>query len=203
MSQSLSSGPYSYCLEQDEIRLFRLKAPPPGQGGASTLEGRVKVFKLQQCPRYRALSYRWGAKDDKTDLQISLTGGPAQQTKKVPRNLYDYLLTIKLNESRESRWMWIDSICINQDEDEDALRERRRQVARMDQIYASASWVTVWLGAHHGGASANPVHWLNFFLSNKKNFPGLVPWDPVHLATIRQNPYWQRLWIIQEICKHK
>lgn len=203
MNQSSAPGPYNHCLERDEIRLFKLAVPPSGRDGTAQLEGRVEIFKLENRKgQYRALSYRWGTPNGRTDPQILLKHGSASQFTSIPQNLYDYLITIELKPTKktgESRWMWIDSICINQQNDREALRERGRQVACMDRIYSSASVVTIWLGAYSGADKfKNPVRWLREFL---KTEPGFHPWEPEHLDAIRKDPYWCRLWIIQEICE--
>ena len=43
---------------------------------------------------------------------------------------------------KHDRTFWIDSICINQEDDE----ERTQQVSIMRMIYQQASKVTIWLG---------------------------------------------------------
>ena len=46
-------------------------------------------------------------------------------------------------------FMWIDAICINQDD----LAERSEQVSKMRTIYEGPEEVLVWLGSSIGGAS--------------------------------------------------
>ena len=47
-----------------------------------------------------------------------------------------------LRQPDQSRYLWIDAICINQED----LDERSQQVGLMRQIYSQASHVVVWLG---------------------------------------------------------
>lgn len=58
----------------------------------------------------------------------------------VTENLYVALQHLRLLD--RSRILWVDAICINQDDQ----REREAQVAIMCEIYSGASRVLVWLG---------------------------------------------------------
>jgi hypothetical protein len=83
---------------------------------------------------YEALSYTWG--DTKRTARITLNG----RSLLVTENLYTALL--HLRSSSEDRIMWIDAICIDQDNWE----ERGHQVQLMGDIYQQAERVVVWLG---------------------------------------------------------
>jgi hypothetical protein len=87
---------------------------------------------------YEALSYVWGDRAD--PREISCNGVSME----VTRNLFDALAAIRLRTA--SRWLWVDAICINQED----LEERNYQVARMGSIYRKADRVLIWLG--HGEA---------------------------------------------------
>ncbi|PHH89676.1 hypothetical protein CDD83_5529 [Cordyceps sp. RAO-2017] len=60
----------------------------------------------------------------------------------INENLYDFLLQLRQWPDRVSRQLWVDAICINQDD----LAEKSAQVRLMGQIYRSAECVVVWLG---------------------------------------------------------
>ncbi|KAJ4246840.1 hypothetical protein NW762_013392 [Fusarium torreyae] len=45
---------------------------------------------------------------------------------------------------RETEWIWVDQICINQDDD----IERAIQVDMMKDIYTSSQGTIIWLGSH-------------------------------------------------------
>lgn len=98
-------------------------------------EGRLK---------FSALSYCWGsAKDPQT---VMIRNGKdsmnilAPVTMSVNRNLYSALK--KLRHRQESHLLWIDLLCIKQND----LPERAQQVELMGEIYSSAHRVYVWLG---------------------------------------------------------
>ncbi|PSR85543.1 heterokaryon incompatibility protein-domain-containing protein [Coniella lustricola] len=88
-------------------------------------------------PVYQALSYRWG--DMKETKNITVNGAALP----VGMNLMGALRFLRrLQEPSGSRLIWIDAICINQNDD----FEKARQVGLMGQIYFRAAKVIVWLG---------------------------------------------------------
>ncbi|KPI42446.1 uncharacterized protein AB675_9577 [Cyphellophora attinorum] len=94
---------------------------------------------LEPHPEWSALSYTWGPPikgrhlDDK---QILVAG----QIFTVTGNLFDALTRFRW--APRARQMWVDAICINQDD----MDERSRQVAMMARIYSQATSVLIWLG---------------------------------------------------------
>lgn len=103
-----------------------------------------------KIPPYFAISYVWG---DPTDVRPIVCNG---QVKHITRNLWNFLLQcwvrtygeLKTNTFSEivsfSRSMWIDAVCINQDD----LDEKGQQVQQMGRIYSEAARVIMWLGPH-------------------------------------------------------
>ena len=127
-----------------DFRLLTLEPGKKHQGLCATLWHAP----LDQPPPYEALSYVWSnpmveagdfAKVDnfKKSEMITLDG----YLFPVGENLYSALQHLR-NEI-EPRTLWVDAICINQDD----LFERGRQVRVMSQIYAKSSSVLAWLGA--------------------------------------------------------
>lgn len=88
---------------------------------------------------YEALSYVWG---DPTDRgRISVNG----KYMSITANLHSALR--HLRHGRIVRHLWIDAICINQDDD----GEKEGQIRLMAEVYSKASRVIVWLGNEDGG----------------------------------------------------
>ena len=125
---------------------FRLLTLKPGKKHESLC---VTLWhaSLDQPPPYEALSYVWGnpfveegdsaeANKFKRSLVIPLNDCLFP----VGENLYSALQHLR-NEIKP-RTLWVDAICINQDD----LFERGRQVRIMSQIYAKSSSVLAWLG---------------------------------------------------------
>jgi hypothetical protein len=89
---------------------------------------------------YEALSYVWGP-PERCDHVLVGKGVDPHHTLPITKNLSIALHHLKL--PSEPRTLWIDAICINQDD----LSERSREVGNMDSIYCNANQVLVWLGS--------------------------------------------------------
>ena len=85
-------------------------------------------------PAYNALSYCWG--DDPVFHVIKVNGEELLVTSDL------HLALKRLRTKSESKWVWVDAICINQ---HDRL-ERNQQVKNMREVYERADKVIVWLG---------------------------------------------------------
>jgi len=101
-------------------------------------------------PHYEALSYVWGSQEDKVQLSVrtakigeadALLKSPAAtadfQCLYITRNLHRALPFLRYE--HEPRELWIDAICVNQND----LVERSQQVQRMADVYSLASQVIV------------------------------------------------------------
>jgi hypothetical protein len=84
---------------------------------------------------YEAISYVWG-KDEKKSREIFLNGLPFPVSSVVQDILEGHSSSFK------TRFLWIDSICIDQIN----KKERSEQVRLMRDIYHGAERVVVWLG---------------------------------------------------------
>ncbi|KAF9872968.1 hypothetical protein CkaCkLH20_09478 [Colletotrichum karsti] len=83
---------------------------------------------------YAALSYAWG-NDPDTEC-ITVNGLPFMARKNLCLSLQ------RLRKEDEDIVIWVDSICINQDD----MVEKGVQIAQMNMIYGGATLVTIWLG---------------------------------------------------------
>ncbi|ETS84258.1 hypothetical protein PFICI_02283 [Pestalotiopsis fici W106-1] len=116
-----------------------------------------KLVELQDPGPYVALSYVWGTKPVFRTLkdnikELKSSGGLAQKRDTFPKSIRDAMtVTLLLG----YRYVWIDSICIIQDSNED----KSKQLAAMDHVYTRAALTIVAAGGD--GADAG--------------LPGLVP----------------------------
>lgn len=78
---------------------------------------------------YAALSYVWGNVDDTEEIEIN------SESFSIGRNLYASLHQLRLN--GVGSWLWIDSICIEQSNNE----EKSWHVDQMRQIFSHADLV--------------------------------------------------------------
>jgi hypothetical protein len=182
------------------------------------------------CDRYNwgdylALSYVWGDQTHKKD--VILNGSRFE----VGPNLHDALSHLRNSFEVRSRKLkvWIDAICINQED----LGERATEVKKMDMIHSEALAVRGWLGYPSDEVSPEmPVvrSMLDhaFGLVNESEHHLNIP-DIVHetrrvdfevaqrlldlvsvgednayslwifVEEVFKHPYWKRLWIVQEV----
>ncbi|KAB8223712.1 heterokaryon incompatibility protein-domain-containing protein [Aspergillus novoparasiticus] len=87
---------------------------------------------------YEALSYVWNNDEDNVinSQRIELNN----QTFYVTPNLHAAL--VRLRNHHLDRVLWVDAICINQDD----IAEKSKQIPLMRKIYAQADRVIIWLG---------------------------------------------------------
>ncbi|KAN0121834.1 Heterokaryon incompatibility protein (HET) domain containing protein [Hyaloscypha variabilis] len=175
-------------LENKQIRLLTLNKTP-GQISCT-----LTIHDFDECPDYFALSYAWGPPP--AEREISLNGHKFM----IRENLFNCLLsllrkphpppqevlgsqgnTAATSETENARF-WIDQICIDQTN----IPERNQQVSMMDQIYICSKETVVWVGTEE-------IDEIDF------------PYDPIlsEIHTLFMQPYWTRLWIVQEILLSK
>ncbi|KAH8774545.1 heterokaryon incompatibility protein-domain-containing protein [Diaporthe sp. PMI_573] len=189
---------------------------------------------------FSALSYCWNPLQQNPpsmhNIQIDDQDFP------VAYNLYDALK--RFEQKSLTEWLWIDAICINQQDD----TEKTWQIQQMRGIYQSAETVYMWLGNStasaqimdfiseigqeavdcQGASMANPHdrHWNTSFYTlsivtlnmgspsgddffdaqthlivKMRDTKALWTKSPIAegLRLILKNPYWTRVWVIQEV----
>ena len=159
------------------IRLLQLW---PGRR-SDKLCGALKVVSLEDQRSYEALSYVWGASnlDPKPSIVID-----SESVIALTDNLFNALR--RLRRRFRTRTLWIDAICINQDD----LLERSHQVSFMGEIYRAAIRVCVWLGdapdisfVTHVRISISPL-WLLPFTYRLRSHAIPTFWDYLFKITI-------------------
>ncbi len=160
---------------------------------------------------YSALSYTWG--DTSATAAITLNGQPFT----VTENLLSALRHLRNPDNAIS--LWIDAICINQND----LSERSWQVRRMKSIYENAARVICWLGSDADESDLAMAKLLEITRAIKMQLSAgkgimdaiqividtrmrsiLAPsqaeaqslWDA--LSHLFARPWWYRIWIVQE-----
>jgi len=93
-----------------------------------------KLAPSEHVKDYAALSYTWGSTSRPGDITIN--GSNMAVTKNV------YLALRDLRYKERDRYLWIDALCIDQNND----GERGHQVQQMGSIYSKAERVIIWLG---------------------------------------------------------
>ncbi|TGO61751.1 hypothetical protein BOTNAR_0124g00020 [Botryotinia narcissicola] len=132
--------PFSYAslpsLDSSTIRLLSLM---PSRNETAALQGQLHNYFLQDSDKethlYEALSYVWGGIDDPPH-SIYINGNSLS----ITANLHVALLRLR-NHTLE-RVMWVDALCINQQDDQ----EKGLQIQLMPRIYGQAAQVIVYFG---------------------------------------------------------
>lgn len=89
---------------------------------------------IESHPQYEALSYCWG--DSVNSVSILCAGRMIH----VTQNLWHAMR--RLRQPDQERILWIDALCINQQD----IHERATQVGLMKEIYSQATAIVIWLG---------------------------------------------------------
>ncbi|CAP70497.1 uncharacterized protein PODANS_3_5670 [Podospora anserina S mat+] len=217
-----SLPPYQYQpldLDADSIRLVRLcKGLSNEQIHCELLETYVHASK--GVP-YEALSYTWGTIDREESIIIG-----RNSTLQVTENLYTAL--VNLRHPHTDRLLWIDAICIDQNND----KERGHQVGQMRRIYQNAEEVLVWLGPGRTAEAQLAMKFLEdvneqvsatdqlwSWKLRRENWRSELNWrkrkflerlPDTALAEYRgalegllASPWFRRVWIIQEVACSK
>ncbi|KAH7186550.1 heterokaryon incompatibility protein-domain-containing protein [Fusarium oxysporum] len=137
---------YTYnALDDREIRIIRLQ---PGDEDSIIFVEISKTKIPSPDLLFTALSWEWGKpSDDKPQIRIrnrGLESDTSWHRMNVPQNLYRALK--RLRQSDDEVLLWVDAICIDQENDKGPESEKSKQISMMTSIYTEAESVTVWLG---------------------------------------------------------
>ncbi|KAK7959733.1 uncharacterized protein PG986_004587 [Apiospora aurea] len=184
--------------------------------------GELVVVPLEEAPLYYALSHCWGHQDQRTDIIIggahisiltALHLGIQRLRALAASTTAHWALDPPLN------YVWIDSICINQQD----AQERSAQVQLMGAIYSRAIRTLIWLGPEFSSSSVAWGMVDNIFHVFREETPaaqtlediplcvysdavhagfGLPSWDSPMWSYLKQLfdlRWFSRIWVIQEV----
>ncbi|ETN40100.1 uncharacterized protein HMPREF1541_04375 [Cyphellophora europaea CBS 101466] len=194
----------SFTVGADSIRTVRV-LPDLDDGGLIQCQWRLSIPGTSYLP----ISYEWGKGIPTRPIKIY------QQTLYVKDNLYSFLEFARLN--RAGQWLWIDALCINQDDHQ----EKSRQIAIMQRIYSRPRRILAFIPdiGHHSSHNMAPsglsrMAWKFMQkISNGRWSTVSAPyafdsrlvdsssWKRILAGTLQiaRSTYWTRLWIVQEI----
>lgn len=203
-------GKYKYASVDSAAGQIRLITLLPSDNITSPIHMHLKTAVLSEtfAPQYEALSYVWGPPQD--PKYITIDGSSLAITPALAQAL-PFLRYVD-----QSRTLWIDAICVNQED----LTERSLQVQKMAALYTYASRVIVWLGpatkdSQLGLRTMSTLRSkISFDIAKDISTPPIeagVPWTkedaiiPFDESAIRaiisllERQWFERLWIVQEI----
>jgi hypothetical protein len=202
------------------MRLLQIQGSTTGGGGSGIanisssskaqkdiISLRITQYAIHRLPPYVAISYTWGSA--LTTRPIRVNGRPFH----VRLNLWHLLW--HLRQRGESRFLWIDALCIDQKN----LEERNFHVQLMGNIYDKAVTAIVWLGLpsddrrqarvlefigemsafgrnKHGGSVIGEADVVAKFHQQYLSEASVQRW--VNVLELCRGTYWTRTWIIQE-----
>ncbi|KAJ9611602.1 hypothetical protein H2200_004786 [Cladophialophora chaetospira] len=171
---------------RQEIRLLRLN----NDKATDLLQCTFEHCDLAEYPDYYALSYYWGAPPrGKDELKPLLVDG---QMVYLRQTTHAFLQ--QLHNRFTDLVVWLDVLCIDQKN----VEERNWQVAMMGDIFNLAVGVYSWLG--EGNSDTNLI--FDHINGNTTTEQRMVMSMNLLLRCLHQVfgvPYWNRMWILQEI----
>lgn len=191
----LSPSEYIYSsVAAGEVRLLRLPRRLP----YCNLNIEVVTVKLTEAPPYEAISYTWGISKQTRDIwldgRVFTTSVAAHEVLQGRSSVW------------RSRLVWIDYICINQED----LSEKAAQVEQMTEVYSQAQRVVVWLGGltcdRLTSLTTDMIHQLDLSLTRGASALRVYDGLALHQDTdawisfieLWGHKWFTRTWIIQE-----
>jgi hypothetical protein len=212
---------YADIKAHDQIRLLKIQCASDSPN--NDIIASVVVVSFDQLAKYNfdydALSYHWGNPSDGYENAVYLrnieeykhledVGFQKLASLKKPDarymakpNLYHALMHLRPVKRSDEFFIWIDAICINQNNSE----EKKVQVARMTQIYTMAGGVIIWLGiGNESSSSAIDLIKKICGIGSVEEETNLIKdgantrqWSD--LAELMKRSWFSRRWVIQEI----
>ncbi|EAU39536.1 predicted protein [Aspergillus terreus NIH2624] len=195
---------FSYSPLNPKAAEIRLLTILPDKHEQNQVKCTLQTVSLDNAPQFEALSYVWGSVVEK--VGITVDDIPFQ----VTTNLEAALKCLR--HARKKRLIWIDFICIDQNN----LKEKNTQLPLMGRIYKDATAVVAWLGP----INPNMEQTMSMIKRRESSLAGLLqdvrqitrPWSQKHrrdtigsildavqgFLDIVSAPYWGRIWTFQE-----
>ncbi|KAG4261538.1 hypothetical protein FPRO03_11555 [Fusarium proliferatum] len=200
-------------LKSDELRLLRVEP-----GDIDVIRVELRTVKSRTSQRFWALSYVWGAREN--PASIVLNDQPFSITRNLYNALYQYRRHVFEGYDSEKAMLWVDAICINQNDQV----EKSIQVPRMSEIYGQCERVLAWLGPvdsdeeSHVCRLAERLKYFQstadltsqgpsedyritaFMKSGRSDEAAAIDVESVRkaLKSIGHRPWFRRIWILQE-----
>lgn len=190
-SSSTMDKIYGKTLPQGSFRLLCVQA---AMEVSEPIHVELETYRHSHRPDYETVSYTWGSEQGDSSPCRPIFIGPYWDVLLQTENCWQMLRYAR--PTRGIRLLWVDAICINQDNAE----ERAIQVAMMAQIYSDCERTLVYLGPE-------VVKWHPEDLPARKGLHELAGAGQSgnrsqiedHRELLESRKYFTRLWIIQEV----
>ena len=184
-----------------EGRFIRLLHLHPARNLKTPLRCSVTTVALEEIGspayKYEALSYVWGSPVGDRSLAVGADG----KSLLITQNCETAMKYLRLR--KETRTLWIDSICI----DQQCINEKNHQLSLMGDIYRQAWKTLIWLGPEHekvlremqrmqnGTGKLCILLWTLF----RKRFAPKKPSMLERFRALCNSPWFTRVWTLQEL----
>jgi hypothetical protein len=168
---------------------------------------------LTDSSSYEALSYCWGDKLKQRLITIEAEGQSLSEMI-ITENLF--LALAHLRRASDERRLWVDAICINQDDNLEKT-EKNKQITMMRDIYQNAKNTLIWIGETFDNSedalaliprlndvmdrdAAEGIERNLFELdTDRRDLP--KPHEQIwyNLFEVLKRPWFYRAWIVQEL----
>lgn len=184
-SDQIQNTIYTPLNAQDhQIRLLRLL---PGSDD-QVIKCKCVIHSPKGSGSYEAVSYVWGSPTPTES--IYLNGYEAS----ITLNLWTLLKHFR--KLKEGQLLWIDALCINQDD----ASEKNQQVSLMADIYRQCSECLVWLGNDTSVNHASQAFQLLRDLADGgEENTVFTSQAMLALKDVMACPWWSRIWVVQEL----
>ena len=170
----------------EEIRPIVLYAGEP----LDNLVCDIIVVSLADRPAYEAVSYTWA--NTKGDASLTSVISCRGKGIAITKNCEAALQRLRLQ--NRSRRLWIDAICINQND----TSEKNHQVRLMSRIYTNAWQVLAYLGVKPDQVT-NGLQRIISYLKDENSAVSGASSTKEYLQGLLGAAYFDRIWILQEI----
>ena len=169
----------------DSIRLLRLI---PNKDKTAAIKCQLFNYSLEQdegTHLYEALSYVWGNSNETVPISIG------EHILPITQSLHAALL--RLRDRSFERIIWVDAICINQENEP----EKEQQIQCMVKIFGQATRVVVWLGeaADNSDRALEEIR-----TAGGKKSPNSSNNETIQQAVLAllQRPWFRRIWVREQ-----
>lgn len=172
-----TAGSFEYrpLLSPDrQIRLLEVRV-----SSTDELYCTLEAYDLRTAPSFVAISYTWGSALDRGEVFIN------SRSREVRLNCQSALR--QMTECNIQGWLWIDAVCINQDDN----AEKAKQVEMMTTIFSQASWVAV--------VPQERLKIPSNFLIGESFVASILATSRETALQLLRDPFFTRIWTVQEV----
>ncbi|KAK0648021.1 heterokaryon incompatibility protein-domain-containing protein [Cercophora newfieldiana] len=193
MDEGAVEPPYQYhpLRYPDSVRILQLA---PSASFEDPILCTLIAYRLSD-PRlnFEPVSYTWGDASDRVLIHVGGNGACLS----VTRNCFNTLKSLRQPDL--PRLLWIDAICINQDD----VAERSAQVRIMDKVYATGQQTLIYLGE---ATHENDMLFAELEAADSDLGKGTIDerskpdgFIVQQLEELLERPWFQRVWVLQEV----